>query len=108
MDSGVRSGSRAYPGTFQTTAGFSAGSRYADFLAAESVRTAIPAPMRALRKQLDGQQRVYGGGRDVCSGRHFSLVQDCCAKYLVSLLSARHTLIPFHHADYLKFGILVI
>ena len=45
MDSGVRSGSQAYPGTFQTTAGFSVGSRYADFLAAESVRTAIPAPM---------------------------------------------------------------
>lgn len=108
MDPGVKSGMQACPGTLQTAESFSVGSRYADFLAAETVRTAVPAPMRALRKQVEGQQRVHGGGRDVCPGRHFLLVQDCCAKYVVSLLSGGLTAVPFHHADYLKFGILVI
>ncbi len=108
MDSGVKDAFPAYPGTLQTSESFSVGSKYADFLAVETVQTAIPAPMRALRKQMESQQRVYGGSRDVYFGRHFSLVQGCCTQYVVSLLSGGQAAEPFHHADYLKFGILVI
>jgi hypothetical protein len=52
---------------------------------------------------------VSGGDRDVCSGRHFPLAQGCCTKYVVSsLLRGGQTALPFHRADYLRFGVLVI
>lgn len=72
-------------------------------------RTAVPSPVRALRKPVESPQRVSGGDRDVCSGRYFPLVQGCCTKYVVSsLLRGGQAVVPFHRADYLRFGILVI
>lgn len=87
---------------------YSVSSRYADYFATETVRPAVPSPMRALRKQLESQRRVHVDVRDSGVGRHFSLVQSCCTQYIVSLLQGRLTARPFHHADYLRFGILVI
>ena len=87
---------------------YSVSSRYADYFATETVRPAVPSPMRALRKQLESPRRVHVDVRDYGVGRHFSLVQSCCTQYVVSLLQGRLTARPFHHADYLRFGILVI
>lgn len=87
---------------------YSVSSLYADYFATETVRPSVPSPMRALRKQLESPRRVHVEVRDSGVGRHFSLVQSCCMQYVVSLLQGRLTARPFHHADYLRFGILVI
>ena len=98
MDSGAKSGVPAAAAVRQTAECFLAGFKYGDCVATETVRTAVPCP-----------QRVSGGDRDVCSGRHFPLAQGCCTKYVVSsLLRGGQTALPFHRADYLRFGVLVI
>ena len=86
MDSGAKSGVPAAAAVRQTAECFLAGF-----------------------KPVEGPQRVSGGDRDVCSGRHFPLAQGCCTKYVVSsLLRGGQTALPFHRADYLRFGVLVI
>ena len=101
MDSGAKSGVPAAAAVRQTAECFLAGFKYGDCVATETVRT--------LRKPVEGPQRVSGGDRDVCSGRHFPLAQGCCTKYVVSsLLRGGQTALPFHRADYLRFGVLVI
>ena len=86
MDSGAKSGVPAAAAVRQTAECFLAGFKYGDCVATETVRTAVPCPVRALRKPVEGPQRVSGGDRDVCSGRHFPLAQGCCTKYVVSSL----------------------
>ena len=109
MDPGAESGMPAADAVRQTAECFLAGSEYGDCVATETVRTAVPSPVRALRKPVESPQRVSGGNRDVCSGRYFPLVQGCCTKYVVSfLLRGGQAVVPFHRADYLRFGILVI
>lgn len=109
MDSGAKSGVPAAAAVRQTAECFLAGFKYGDCVATETVRTAVPCPVRSLRKPVEGPQRVSGGDRDVCSGRHFPLAQGCCTKYVVSsLLRGGQTALPFHRADYLRFGVLVI
>ena len=101
MDPGAESGMPAADAVRQTAECFLAGSEYGDCVATETVR--------ALRKPVESPQRVSGGDRDVCSGRYFPLVQGCCTKYVVSsLLRGGQAVVPFHRADYLRFGILVI
>lgn len=79
----------------QTAECFLAGSEYGDCVATETVRTAVPSPVRALRKPVESPQRVSGGDRDVCSGRYFPLVQGCCTKYVVSsLLRGGQAVVP--------------
>ena len=98
MDPGAESGVPAADAVRQTAECFLAGSEYGDCVATETVRTAVPSPVRALRKPVESPQRVSGGDRDVCS-----------AKYVVSsLLRGGQAVVPFHRADYLRFGILVI
>ena len=105
MDSGAKSGVPAAAAVRQTAECFLAGFKYGDCVATETVR----CPVRSLRKPVEGPQRVSGGDRDVCSGRHFPLAQGCCTKYVVSsLLRGGQTALPFHRADYLRFGVLVI
>lgn len=109
MDSGAKSGVPAAAAVRQTAECFLAGFKYGDCVATETVRTAVPCPVRSLRKPVEGPQRVSGGDRDVCSGRHFPLAQGCCTKYVVSsLLRGGQTALPFHRADYLRFGVMVI
>ena len=84
MDSGAKSGVPAAAAVRQTAECFLAGFKYGDCVATETVRTAVPCPVRSLRKPVEGPQRVSGGDRDVCSGRHFPLAQGCCTKYVVS------------------------
>lgn len=86
MDSGAKSGVPAAAAVRQTAECFLAGFKYGDCVATETVRTAVPCPVRSLRKPVEGPQRVSGGDRDVCSGRHFPLAQGCCTKYVVSSL----------------------
>ena len=81
MDSGAKSGVPAAAAVRQTAECFLAGFKYGDCVATETVRTAVPCPVRSLRKPVEGPQRVSGGDRDVCSGRHFPLAQGCCTKY---------------------------
>ncbi|MFR5982124.1 MAG: hypothetical protein ACLUGV_12680 [Alistipes shahii] len=71
MDSGAKSGVPAAAAVRQTAECFLAGFKYGDCVATETVRTAVPCPVRSLRKPVEGPQRVSGGDRDVCSGRHF-------------------------------------
>lgn len=88
---------------------YSVSASHADYFATETVQPAVPSPMRALRKQLESQRRTTGEVRDSYFGRYYSWVQDRCTQYVVSLLlQGELTARPFHDADYLRFGILVI
>lgn len=109
MDSGAKSGVPAAAAVRQTAECFLAGFKYGDCVATETVGRPCLAPCGRCASRWKGPQRVSGGDRDVCSGRHFPLAQGCCTKYVVSsLLRGGQTALPFHRADYLRFGVLVI
>ena len=58
MDSGAKSGVPAAAAVRQTAECFLAGFKYGDCVATETVRTAVPCPVRSLRKPVEGPQRV--------------------------------------------------
>ena len=50
-----------------------------------------------------------GSFREEIGLKDIILAQGCCTKYVVSsLLRGGQTALPFHRADYLRFGVLVI
>lgn len=85
---------------------FSITSKYSDFTATETVRTAVPSPTRAVRKQQERQQKRSCWIPDVFLGQHFSLTQ-CSHTDFLSVPGGK-IVTPFHDADYIKFGILII
>lgn len=96
--------------TEQQSECFSIMSENSDCFATETVQTAVPSPIRALRsKQHERQQRTGYDGSDGYSVQHFPRAGQCRTQSFISaLIRGRQSAMPAHDSDYLKFGILVI
>lgn len=75
--------------------------------ATQTVQTAVPVPTRALRKQDERQQRVHVHAPGAYAGYH-SPVRLYSPQSTVLSSYGGGIIMPFHDADYLRFGMLVI
>ncbi len=81
---------------------------WSDCFALETAQLSVPYPMRLVRKSYERQQKLSVDIRDAYSERYFTRIQCGSNPTASRLLSAISLVVPFHDADYLKFGILVI